>query len=98
MFVDPQLAQLRAAMDRVNRRLVDTLHERARLCRTIGAFKRTAGLTAVDPAREAEMLAAMLENAPAGGFSAQQLAAILARVFEASRQIVEGRDDAAPLP
>jgi chorismate mutase len=90
MSDDSELARLRARMDDVNRRLVDALHERARLCRTIGAWKRERGLPAVDAAREQAMLAAMLAAPPADGFSREQLEAVLREVFAASRALVSG--------
>ena len=91
MSDDPELARLRARMDDVNRRLVAALHERARLCREIGAWKRRRGLPAVDKAREQAMLDAMLGEPPADGFSRGQLEAVLREVFAASRALVEGR-------
>lgn len=84
----PELEPLRAAMDVLNRRLVDVLHERARLCRTIGAIKQAHGAAAADPAREDQMLAGLLRPAPADGFSPAQLATILRAVFAASRDVV----------
>ncbi len=87
--MDDPLTQLRSAMDVCNRRLVDVLHERARLARAIGAWKQQHGLAAVDPGRERAMRAALLALPAAGGFAADQLAAILDVVFAASRQLVE---------
>ena len=89
MTTDPELERLRAAMDAVNRRLVATLHERARLCHAIGAWKKRHGIAAIDPVREQEMLATMLHELPEHGFPRASLAAILHEVFAASRAIVE---------
>lgn len=83
-----ELDALRAAMDVLNRRLVDVLHERARLCRRIGTHKRVHGHTAEDPTRERQMLAALLGPAPADGFAAAELETILRAVFTASRDVV----------
>lgn len=92
MSTDPELTRMRAAMDALNARLVDLLHERARLCRAIGAWKRAHGLPAIDPLREQQMLAAALADLPADGYGEQALGAILRAVFAASRSIVgEGR-------
>lgn len=88
MTDDAELAQLRAQMDEVNRRLVGVLHDRARLCRQIGSWKRRHGVAAIDPAREQAMLAAALEALPPDGFSREQLAAVLRAVFLASREVV----------
>ncbi|MBX3462478.1 MAG: chorismate mutase [Planctomycetes bacterium] len=82
-----QLARWRAAMDVCNLRLAAVLHERARLVHTIGAWKHARGLPAVDPAREAEMLARILAAAPADGCPAACLREVFAAVFAAGRQI-----------
>lgn len=83
-----ELDALRAAMDVLNRRLVDVLHERARLCRRIGALKKVHGHAAADPTREREMLAALLAASPADGFAPAALEPILRAVFTASRDVV----------
>ncbi|MBL8735778.1 MAG: chorismate mutase [Planctomycetes bacterium] len=84
-----ELDSLRAAMDVLNRRLVDVLHERARLCRRIAHCKLASGRPAADPAREQAMLQALL-SVPAGeGFPPESLALILRTVFAESRQLVE---------
>lgn len=88
MSVDPELQQFRAAMDVINRRLVDVLHDRARLCRSIGAWKKTRGTAAVDAVREQRMLAAMVDAAVPDGYSRTELTAILQAVFAASRRVV----------
>lgn len=80
-------------MDAINHKLVAVLHDRARLCRAIGIWKRSRGLPAVDEAREQKMLEALLAGVPEDGFSREQLAAILQGVFAASRQVVENAGD-----
>ncbi len=90
MSLDPELAQWRAAIDDVNARLVAVLHERAHLCRAIGAWKRQRGLPGPDADREAEMLAATTRELPAHGFTREQLEPVLRAVFAASRQLVDG--------
>jgi chorismate mutase len=90
MNPDPELHSLRAAMDVINTRLAAVLHERARLCRAIGEWKRSRGVTALDPTREQQMLAAVLKGAPADGFAASELTAIMESVFAASRKLVTG--------
>ena len=88
MSSDPELLQLRAAVDATNRRLVDALHDRARLCRTIGRWKQARGLAAEDPAREAAMLDELLRRCPADGMPPAALATVLRAVFAASRALV----------
>ncbi len=92
MPIDPTLAQLRHDIDALNARLVELLHERGRLCRAIGAWKAHHGLAAADPQREDAMLAALLQDVPADGYSRAQLEAILRAVFAASRARVAGMD------
>lgn len=82
------LPQMRKEMDAINHRLVATLHERARLCRAIGAWKRAQGLPAIDAAREDAMLAQLVRDLPGDGFDEDQLTAILRAVFAASRDVV----------
>jgi 3-deoxy-7-phosphoheptulonate synthase/chorismate mutase len=84
----PELRRLRARMDRLNRRLAAVLQERARLADEIGALKRRQGLPAADPAREREMLAAVLDGAPRG-FAREDLERIFKVVFRTSRARVE---------
>lgn len=88
-----ELHFLRKAMDAINQKLVAVLHDRARLCRAIGIWKRSRGMPAVDEAREQKMLENLLAGAPEDGFSREQLAAILAAVFAASRTVVENAGD-----
>lgn len=83
-----ELDALRAAMDVLNRRLVDVLHERARLCRRIGALKKVHGQAAADPTRERQMLAALLGPGATDGFAPAELEPILRAVFAASRAVV----------
>ena len=85
-----ELHELRAAVDDVNRRLVALLHERGRLCRAIGNWKRRHGVAAADPAREAAMRDALLRELPADGYEREQLDAILQALFAASRALVAG--------
>ncbi|MCU0867576.1 MAG: chorismate mutase [Planctomycetes bacterium] len=85
----PELDKLRAAIDDVNRRLVALLHERGRLCRTIGSWKRAHGVPAADPDREAAMRDALLRELPPDGYERDQLDRILQALFAASRALVD---------
>lgn len=87
---DEELRRLRAAMDVCNRRLAAVLHERARLVRAIGAWKRARGAPPIDPVREAQMLAAVAAATPADGYPADALTKIFGAVFAASRDLVTG--------
>ena len=76
-------------MDVCNLRLLGVLQERAKLVATIGAWKRVHGLPAADPAREAAMLAKVLQLAKPGGYPAPALESIFRAVFAASRALAE---------
>ena len=88
MTDDEELRRFREAMDVCNRRLADVLHERARLARTIGAWKQQRGMALADPAREAAMLGQVGALAGPGGFDAEALQRIFAQVFAESRALV----------
>lgn len=85
---EEELRRLRAAMDVCNLRLATVLHERARLVRAIGAWKRARGVAAIDGPREERMLADVLARAPADGYPPAALGAIFTAVFAASRDLV----------
>ena len=89
MADDDELARLRAAMDEVNGRLVAALHDRARLCRAIGRWKRRRGVPTLDAEREAAMVAAVVHRPEVGGFSAEALRRIFAQVIAESRPLVD---------
>jgi chorismate mutase len=84
-----RLDELRAAVDDINRRLVALLHERGRLCRSIGTWKQHHGVPAADPDREAAMRDELLRELPADGYEREQLEQILQALFTASRALVE---------
>jgi chorismate mutase len=88
MEADDELRELRAAMDVCNRRLAGVLHERARLARTIGAWKRQRGMALADAWREAAMLVQVGELASTAGFDMHALQRIFAQVFAESRALV----------
>jgi chorismate mutase len=52
----PALDQGRASIARIDRSLVRLIARRTRLARRIGRAKKSAGLPALDPAREAEVV------------------------------------------
>jgi chorismate mutase len=57
------LSDLRAKIERVDRALVSLLVERVELARQAGRMKRDAGISTLDPAREAAVLRRMTEVA-----------------------------------
>lgn len=74
-------------MDRLNAQIAAVLQQRARLALAISRKKAELGLAPADPAREREMLAAVLSDAPPG-FARRDLARIFRTVFAASRALV----------
>jgi len=91
MQANDELRELRAAMDVCNRRLAAVLQDRARLARSIGAWKRQRGMPLADPHREAAMLIAVGDLTVAGGFDAEALQRIFVHVFAETRALVERR-------
>ncbi|MGQ0629372.1 MAG: bifunctional chorismate mutase/prephenate dehydratase [Phycisphaerales bacterium] len=59
-----ELAALRAGIDRLDRSLIRTLSQRARLVVKVGAFKRATGVPIYAPHREQEVLAKVLALNP----------------------------------
>ena len=88
MTTDPELNRLRQQMDAVNQRLLDVLHERARLSRRIGSHKQSEALAVVDQVREQSMLKTLLHDLPPDGFPEDAITTILQSVFAASRELV----------
>jgi chorismate mutase len=85
---DGELTRLRVQVDAINQQLVAVLHQRAALCRRIAAWKRSHGVAAADPVREAAMLTELTNVVPPDGFAAEALASVLRTVFAASRALV----------
>lgn len=52
----PDLASLRAQIDALDQRLVETLTARFRVAQEVGALKHRHGILPLDPAREAEIV------------------------------------------
>ncbi len=88
-----ELDRLRAAVDVCNRRLCAVLQERAALAAAIGRCKAAHGLPALDPAREAAMLAAIGAGRPgaaeAGPLDDDALRRILTAVLVETRALVQ---------
>jgi chorismate mutase len=52
----PELARLRADIERIDQDLIRLIGERVRLARAVGRAKRAADLPTLDPAREAAVV------------------------------------------
>ncbi len=53
---EPNLDELRRAIDQVDSRLLELIHERVRLVLEVGAYKAQHGLAIYDPERERRLL------------------------------------------
>jgi len=53
---EPDLEELRRAIDQVDSRLLELIHERVRLVLAVGAYKVRNGLSIYDPERERRLL------------------------------------------
>ena len=85
-----ELAEARAAIDALDRQVVQLLNERARLAQAIGAAKAERGQGVFAPDRE-RAVAANLAAANAGPLTEQHLRAIYREVMSAMRSL-EGRE------
>lgn len=54
--IPEELARLRGEIERIDRAIVGLVAERVRLARLVGAAKRAAGLSVLDPGREAAVV------------------------------------------
>ena len=76
-----ELATLRARLDAIDARLVETLAERARMVREIWDWKRRNGVERTDPAREAEVRERLLASAAAQGLDREAVDEVLRAVI-----------------
>ena len=84
------LAPLRAAMDRVNERLLRMLERRARLAVRIARAKAARGVAVRDPGREARMLRAVVAAA-GDDLGTDDLTRIFEAIFRGCRRAAEKR-------
>jgi len=80
------LAEIRARLDEVDSRLIDLFCQRLALAEEVGAQKKETGTPILDPAREREKTAALMEQAGAANPDAVDYVPILCSLlFEMSR-------------
>jgi chorismate mutase len=73
----PEIPELRASIDQIDRQIVELIAERLRLVMQVGEVKRRRGLNAYDPERERDLLERV------GRFAPKPLEAAMAqRIFE----------------
>jgi chorismate mutase len=81
-----ELDALRADIERVDEELVRAIEARMRLARRIGRLKREAGMTLVQPAREAAVVRRAAELARDRGLDAEAVRELFWRLIEMSRK------------
>jgi len=88
MALPPQLVELRRQVDRVDLELLDVLARRRELVARIADVKRQHSLAGFDPARESEMLDALLREATLRQVPAMLVRAVLGAILDDSRGLV----------
>ncbi len=83
-----QLEELRAKLDEVNLKLLDTINERAKLVQEIGKVKSAQGVNRFDPVRERKMLDLIAVNNE-GPFETSTLLHLFKQIFKASLELQE---------
>jgi chorismate mutase / prephenate dehydratase len=81
-----ELARLRAAIDRVDRALLELLNERAELGRSIGGLKERSGMPVYSAARERDVLAG-LASANRGPFPSSAIEPVFREIISATRSL-----------
>jgi chorismate mutase-like protein len=82
----PELAELRDAIDAVDRKILQLVAERVRLVLAVGDIKRQRSIAVYDPERERSLLARLSENAPAP-LDATTVRRIFERLIDESRRL-----------
>jgi chorismate mutase len=82
-----ELAQLRAAIEQVDRDLIKLIARRVDLARQVGAVKRTAGLPALDPGREAAVIRRVSEVAREEGAPEEDVRYLFWHIIGMSRRV-----------
>ena len=83
--MNPELDDLRLAVDAADAALMDALAQRLAAARAIGHWKRAHAVGAVDRAREDALRARWTERAVAAGGPAPMAAAVLGAVLDGCR-------------
>jgi chorismate mutase / prephenate dehydratase len=82
----PTLAELRQALDHVDREIVAAINRRAEIASQIGSLKRADSQNVFDPAREAQVLQQAQENNP-GPLSDGAVRAVFREIVSGSRAV-----------
>jgi chorismate mutase len=81
------LARLRAEIEGIDRELIRLIARRVELARRVGAVKHTAGLPALDPAREAAVIRRVSEVARQEGAPEEDVRYLFWHIIGMSRRV-----------
>ncbi|HYD51583.1 MAG TPA: chorismate mutase [Gemmatimonadaceae bacterium] len=84
--VGTELEELRAEIERIDESVIAAIEARQRLARRIGQLKRAAGMTLVQPAREAAVVRRAAEIARSSGLDPESVREIFWRLIDMSRR------------
>jgi chorismate mutase len=90
----PELARLRAEIERVDRELIALIAERVQLARRTAAAKRAAGSPILDPAREATVVRRAAALARSAGVAEEEVREIFWHLVGLSRRAQAAEDEA----
>ncbi len=82
----PDLADLRAEIERIDRDLIRHIARRVELARQVGVVKHAAGLPALDPAREASVIRRVSEIAREEGAPEEDVRYLFWHIIGMSRR------------
>lgn len=82
-----ELARLRTAIEQVDRDLIKLIAHRVDLARQVGVVKRTAGLPALDPGREAAVIRRVSEVAREEGAPEEDVRYLFWHIIGMSRRV-----------
>ena len=80
------LEQLRAEIQRLDKAIVALLAERLSIVRSVGELKRAQGMSVIDPAREAAVVANVAAHARALGLPEDDVRELFWRIMAMARR------------
>jgi len=84
------IERARGDIERVDREIVGLIAERTRIAREIGRAKRAAGITTLDPAREAAVVRRASDLAREAGLDEEVVRRIFWQLIALSRSVQNG--------
>lgn len=86
LVTDPDLRQLRAAIDEVDHQILELVAKRVRLVLAVGDVKRHRNMTVYDPERERRVLDRLVGDAP-DPLDAATVRRVFERLIDESRRL-----------